>query len=162
MALPCKTDPEQWLDPDSDTPGRPHRDAGEPRKYRELRAALNCVYKCPVRQLCLTRELRWPVEHQWHVYGGYTAGERRTLLRPEVPNPGPPKVTPHSGTWVMLKQFMAGATVEDLMGRFNLSEESVSKYLRYMLRSRRAVEDAELLSALSSDVGETAQPVPAA
>lgn len=163
MALPCQIDPEQWFDPpETGIMGRPPKRAGEPRRARQLRAMLNCTIKCPIRQQCLLAELRFPEGDQWHVYGGYSHGERQAILRPSLKNPAGPCAKPRPAKPELLKQFMAGASIEDLMERFGHSEQYVYDILWYALRSRRSGEDAELLSAYSSDRAETAHVVSAA
>lgn len=162
MALPCQIDPEQWLDPPETGArrGRPAKDSEEePRRARQLRAMLNCTFKCPIRQECLKSELRFPRDDQWHVYGGYLAGERDAILRPERENPPGPCAKPRSSKPELLAQFMAGASIPDLMRRFGHTEQYVYDVLWYALRSRRAGEDAELLRPKGA---KTFQPVAAA
>lgn len=81
--LPCQeAGPEVFCGP-IDGPG--DSEPGQQPHAWEWLAMEDYCWSCPVESPCLAQALSWPIEDQYGVVGGMTAGQRRAVLQRRGP-----------------------------------------------------------------------------
>lgn len=143
-----------------------------------LRAKIAC-FSCPIRLACLKAAFE-PVitpfteiesedssgRHDWHVWGGYTGGERTRWRAGELHfSPGR---TPHQSGMQRIYELMSGDDIDEIAERHGLSTQGLVNQLNaYIWTLRDQAGDSDLTwdvvpETQESGTGELVQTVRAA
>lgn len=147
VALPCQDNPSAWLGPTKGTSEFRNLTPAERAHAREvsLRSRLTC-FTCPLRRQCLESELRWPVEDQHHIFGGYTGGERRGIKdgSKKLGAYGERRVKPKVGAR-MLRLFLTGVSIPEVAEATGYAARTVENALYETLAYLRFHQDSDIL-----------------
>lgn len=127
----CSTvDPELFFGP-ADSPG-----AGSLLDW-ERRALAVCA-GCPVVASCLAQALEFPVDEQYGVVGGATAGQRRAVLRASGRWPARTAVA-EEPTALAVSLYEAGVGARRIAQRLGVGERRVHRWLQRHRAGQRSI-----------------------